>query len=253
MSQKTEQQKGKRRSASSTAFNARDLLVVVDFRQESHYALPRAFDLAKKFGSKLTLATCVYQNIVDIIPATSSLDWEAIRDEALAHYENELRKLATELCQQTFGSEMFERCLANIHYEVRWDKSFHHGLVELINNQHFDLIVKTAHHHNTLQKLFFTPTDWHLLRETKTNILFVKKGAWPSSTSIMGAINIEADDQHQKLNQEIVETTVKLASLCQSEAKILNVFPWPAIDLDKFKYLFDKKDQFLDIKNQHKN
>lgn len=252
MTQNSERENSQQQS-NTEAFKADSLMVVVDFRQESHHALPRAFDLMKKFGSRLTLATCVYQNIVDIIPATSGLDWKTIRDEALADYENKLRELATELCRETMDNEALEGIWESIDYEVVWDKSFHHGLVNLVKRQKFDLIVKTAHHHSTLKKLFFTPTDWHLLRETETNVLFVKKGAWPSSTSIMGAINIESDEQHQILNREIVETTVKLASLCQSEARILNVFPWPAVDLDKFKYLFDKKDQFLDIKNQHKN
>jgi len=226
-------------------YQSQNALVVVDFRQDIHHALPRGIELARKFDTKLTFATCVYQPVVDIIPEESGLDRKQIELEAIAHYEDELRTLV-ELHIETSDSFAFD-------FEVIWHKSFKDGLVSFIEKNEFDLVVKTAHSHSTFKKLFFTPTDWHLLRQTTTNILFVKKGAWPSSTSIMGAINIEADDIHQSLNQKITEATVQLAKACDSEARILNVFPWPKIDIEKFKYLFEKKDQFLEIKNQHRN
>ncbi|WP_185964461.1 universal stress protein [Aliikangiella marina] len=227
-------------------YKSQNVLVVVDFRQEKHHALPRALELAKRFGSQLTVITCVYQHIVDLVPNGSGIDLERIRHEATAHYENELRDMVNPLIEAGFQVD------ADIHFEVLWSKSFSEGLLQYVSANNFDLVVKTAHQHGTLEKVFFTPTDWHLLRDCETNILFVKKGAWPSSTNILGAINIEDDEAHQRLNHDIVNATAAIAESCQSDGHILNVFPWAKIDLDKFKYLFDKEDQFLAIKNIHR-
>ena len=228
-------------------YRSENVLVVVDFRQEKHHALARAFELARQFGSKLTIVTCVYQTIVDLVPRNSGIDLNRIRKEAIAHYEDTLREYAKPL--ESEGFQLDE----DIKFEVIWNKNFHQGLLSFIDDNSFDLIVKTAHSHSALEKLFFTPTDWHLLRDTRINVLFVKKGAWPSSTNILGAINIDDDIEHQKLNQQIVDTTVQLAESCDSKANILNVFPWERMNLEKFKYLFDKEDQFLAIKNAHRN
>ncbi len=225
-------------------YQATNALVIVDFRQQTHHALPRGVELARKFGTKLTFAVCVYQNIIDLIPKNSAFDKKQVELEAKAHFEDKLREEVNLYINED----------DNFYYEfeIIWHKHFKQGIVEHINQNNFDLVIKTAHHHSRLQTLLFTPSDWALMRETKANLLFVKKGAWPSSTCIMGAINIESDSKHQLLNEAIVEATANLAAACDSEAKILNVFPWPVIDLEKFTYLFSKRDQFLDIKNHHK-
>ena len=223
-------------------FDSNKLLVIVDPRQQHHHAIPRAAELASRLNSKLILLSCVYQRIVEFIPFGSPIDAEIVKDEAIAYYENELRQLAKPLLKE--GIE--------VDYQVVWHKSYHRGLSEFINQHSIDLAIKTARSHSTLGQLFFTPTDWHLLRDTKTNILFVKKGVWPSATNILGAINVESDDDHRLLNQKIVDTTAKLAETFNCEAHILNVFPWPKVNFESFKHLFQKRDLFLEIKQEHK-
>ena len=227
-------------------YRSENVLVVVDFRQSEHHALPRAIELAKQFGSRLTVITCVYQKIVEFIPEHSNISRSQIEAEAKAHYEDKMRDLLSELSGVDVGNEH----AAN--FEVVWNKNFQLGLTEYINKNSFDLIVKTAHSHAGLERLFFTPTDWHLLRDTETNILFVKNGVWPSNTTILGSINVETDDpEHLRLNKEIVSTAVELANSCSSTARILNVFPWSSANLERFKYLFENKSQFVAIKDAH--
>ena len=226
-------------------FLSENVLVVVDFRQADHHALPRAFELAKQFGCKLTVVTCVYQDIVDLVAGNNSFDKKQIRQEAMDYFDAALKELAAPFQKECNIDESL------LNFEVIWQKSFHEGLLNYLASQSFDLIVKTARSHSALEKLFFTPTDWRLLRDCKTNVLFVKKGAWPSVSNILGAINIDDDVAHQRLNEKIVKTTVEIARACHSRAKILNVFPWNNSSIDKFKYLFEKTDQFLAIKKDH--
>ncbi len=222
-------------------FKLNHIVAIVDFRQSQHFALPRAVELAHLFSCKITVLANTYESFMEFIPSSSAIDRRLIKQEAIEQNQDKLKAMVAEL----------DAADIDISYQTVWNKSFHVGLIEFINQNDFDLVVKTARAHSNLQKLLFTPTDWHLLRETKTNNLFVKKGSWPSKSSILGAINIEDDEQHRELNKKIIVTTVKLAEVCQAKANILNVFPWPMIKLDKFNHLFDKKGLFLDIKQQH--
>jgi len=217
------------------------ILVVVDFRQTDHFALTRAMKLASKFNSKVTVASTVYESFMDFIPSSSAIDRQLIKEESLKLNDIELQSLVSKL--DTEGLE--------INYQSIWNSSIHAGLCDFINENDFDLVAKTVRSHNALEKLLFTPTDWHLLRDTSTDILFVKEGKWPSQTGILGAINIDGDQAHHDLNRKIIKTTVALAETCGSVANILNVFPWPMIKLDKFNHIFDGKDLFLEIKKEH--
>lgn len=222
-------------------FELKNILAIVDFRQEEHFALPRAIELSKLFGCKLTVLSNTYESFMEFIPSGSAIDHELIKKEAMEHETKRLKETT-----QKFDIENI-----NIDYFVTWDRYFHKGLSEFINKQSFDLVVKTARKHNAIEKILFTPTDWHLLRDTKTNILFVKTEKWPSNSSILGAINIEDDSVHKKLNTSIIQTTVDLSNALNCKSNIINVFPWPAVKLDRFNHLFDKKDLFLEIKQKH--
>lgn len=224
-------------------FKPAHILAVVDFRQSEHFALPRAIDLAHQFNSKVTVVSNTYESFMDFIPSSSAIDKELIKAEALKHNKEGLKELVNKIDVKNI----------DLNYEILWSKNYHNSLSELINNRDFDLVVKTTRNHSALEKILFTPTDWHLLRDTQTNILFVKKDNWPAKTSVLGAININDDEKHRELNKKIILTTVELSEANQSKANILNVFPWPMVKFDKFNHLFDGKDLFLEIKNKHSN
>jgi len=220
-----------------------NILVVVDFRQHEHFALPRALKLASKLGSKITIVSTVYESFIDFIPSASAIDRKTIKEESLKLNTNELKALVDKL---DVGN-------IEINYHSIWSTSIHGGLCDYINKNEFDLVAKTVRSHNVLEKLLFTPTDWHLLRDTNTDVLFVKNDRWPSSTNILGAINIDGDKAHVELNKKIIQTTVALAEICGSSASILNVFPWPIVQFEKFSHLFNGKDLFLEIQKEHKS
>jgi len=218
-----------------------NILAVVDFRQSEHYALPRAIEYCKQFGKKVTILANCYEGFMDFIPSSSGIDHLQIKTEAIKQNKEKLEKLVDNIDHQGI----------DIKLEILWSKSLHDGLCDFVNKNNFDLVVKTAHRHNPLEKLLFTPTDWHLLRDTQTNLLFVKKEHWSNRIGILGAINIEDDEEHNRLNKRIIKTTVDLADAAQCKSNILNTFPWPMVQMEKFKHLFDEQDPFLMIKQSH--
>jgi universal stress protein E len=215
------------------------IAVIVDLEQKSHYALERAVGIAKMFAAKITIVTCVYQRSVEFSHLIDKLNKDTIEKESCAFYTEQLAQLAESVQLDN-----------NVELKVVWHKHFHRGLLNYINLSDVDLLLKTAHKHSALDKLF-TPTDWHLLRETKVPILFVKQGHWPSDSNVIGAINIDSDSAHQTLNQDIIESTVKLAELYGGDPHLLNVFPWPLIDLERLKHLLNRQDHFIQIRDTH--
>jgi universal stress protein E len=221
--------------------NLSKLLAVVDFRQSEHYALPRAIELAKLFNCKLTVIANVFESYTELLSLYSAINLEEIKQNAIDEAKQQLINLTDPIPHDDI----------EIDYQVTWNPSLHSGLTEYINQNNFDLVVKTTRKHNVLEKILFTPTDWHLLRDTETNVLFVQTENWKAKSSILGAININDDVKHKKLNEKIIQATSQLATALNCKSNIFNAFPWPAIDLERFNHLFDKQDLFLEIKSKH--
>lgn len=221
--------------------NLNKILAVVDFRQSEHFALPRAVELAKLFNCKLMVIANVFESYTELLSLYSDVNVEVIRQDAIIQAKQQLTELTKSIpCD---GIE--------IDYRVSWNPSLHTGLTEYINQNDFDLVIKTTRKHHILERILFTPTDWHLLRDTETNVLFVQTESWKAKSSIMGAININGDDKHKGLNKKIIHTTSELAEALNCKSNIFNAFPWPAINMDRFSHLFDDKDLFLEIKGKH--
>ena len=151
-------------------FYLKNILAIVDFRHEQHYALPRAIELAHKFGSKVTVVSNVYESFFDF--SSSNEDNESIKTSAVGANTAKLKML----------SSMYNIDGLEIEFHSIWSPNLKDDLSEFINDHSFDLVLKTTRTHNTLKKLLFTPTDWHLLRDTKSNILFVQKALSPELT-----------------------------------------------------------------------
>lgn len=220
--------------------NIKHIAVLVDFDQSTHHSLDRAVAIANLFDARVTVITCVYQRSVEFTHLIKEIDAQTIQNETIAHYHNKLSQLIDDA---GFAS--------GSNVEVLWNKHFHRGVVDYLNQAGFDLIIKNGHKHSPLEKLF-TPTDWHLLREAHAPILFVKYGHWPRSSNVLGAINIDSDPAHQTLNQGIIESTTQLAKLCGGQPHLLNVFPWPLIDIDQLNHLVKGEDHFYKIRDTHK-
>lgn len=221
-------------------FGVSHIAVIVDFDLEAHHGLMRAIDIAKQFNIKLTLVTCVYQQSVEFVHLIKELDAETIRRETCAFYLNKLNQLVDE-----------NQLSDDVTLKVLWHKSSHRGLLEYLNQSNIDLVIKCAKKHSVFKKLF-TPTDWHLLRQCKAPILFVKQGDWPSWKNVLGAININADPAHQTLNHDIIDSTLFMAQIWGGNPHLLNAFPWPLVDIVQLEHLLSGEDHYNVVRNAHK-
>ena len=222
-------------------FHPKSIMVVVDYRQAEHYALPRAAEFARFFSSKLTLVCCVYPQI---------MDYKSILGESLKQIKQHEIKQKKDLLEGLI--EEFKLDDLEIKINVIWHKNFYQGLINHIHEENYDLVVKTAHTHPKLSKLIMKPMDWHLLREVSEPILFVKEGVKKGKKNIMGAIKIQTNGDHHDLNHKILDATQQLAKMGTDDTHLVNVFPWPMVDVNKFRHLFDESGYFDAAQKAHK-
>ncbi len=215
-------------------------MVVVDSRQQNHFALPRAAEFAQQYSSNLTLVSCVYSKLMDFqsLFADSTV-------EVKLHEIAEKKKWLDDLAREYQDKGLV------VNTVVIWNKNNCKGLIDHIHQANYDLIVKTAHSHPTLSKLLMTPTDWHLLREVSESILFVKEDVKPGKKNLMCAIKIQTDGDHHDLNHKILKTTQELTKMGVNDTHLVNVFPWPTSDVNKFRHLFDESGYFDAAKKAH--
>jgi universal stress protein E len=222
-------------------FHPKSIMVVVDYRQENHHALPRAAEFARYFSAKLTLVCCVYPAI---------MDYKSILGDSLELIKQHEIKEKKDLLDRLI--EEFELEDLEIEVSVIWHKNFYKGLLNHIHEESYDLVVKTAHSHHKLSKLIMKPMDWHLLREVSEPILLVKEAVENGKKNIMGAIKIQSNGDHHALNHKILDATIQLSEMGIHDRHLVNVFPWPMVDVNKFKHLFNESVYFDAAQKAHK-
>ena len=222
-------------------FHPKSIMVVVDYRQCDHYALPRAAEFARFFSSKLTLVCCVYPAI---------MEYKSILGGSLEQIEQQEKKEKKDLLNRLIKE--FELEDLDIEVKVIWHKNFYQGLINHIHEENYDLVVKTAHTHPKLSKLIMKPMDWHLMREVSEPILLVKEGVKNRKKNIMGAIKIQTNGDHHDLNHKILDVIQQLSQMGSDVTHLVNVFPWPIVNVSQFKHLFDDSDYFHRAQKSHK-
>ncbi len=142
----------------------RNILVPIDFSEDSYYALEYALDLAASHGSTLSI---LYVNRDEslLYHYLSASEYEAIRNRAL---EDAKEKLG--------GLEKRFPKLKNIdyHYHVRRGVPYVEILEELESNP-VDLVVIGSHGRHGSKKYFYGTTAEKVVRRTNKTILVTRK------------------------------------------------------------------------------
>jgi len=98
------------------------------------------------------------------------------------------------------------------------------AILQELEYQHYDLIVKSNHkHHYTLTGGI--ADDWHLLRESSTPILFAGESNWQADGHLLTAIETEeSSEKHQHFNRHLLDESKQVAQLLASDYHVLNCY-----------------------------
>ncbi len=190
------------------------ILVVIDPVHEEQPALSRALFLAKKYHSKLILCSCIYDGTYEV---STALD-----DEQKQNIRNALMKQ-----QGTKLSSLIDESIGGVDtdYKVVWHKKTFMGIINTANENGCDLIVKSTKKHEKLGHKLFTPTDWHLIRNSSVNVLLVKEHHWVEGGNVVCAVGVkEPDKTHQCLSQAVTECAYYLNKTVEGNLHFINTY-----------------------------
>lgn len=182
------------------AMRINHILVDMDPTIDQQPALAKALTLAKKFNASIELFLAVHH---------SDLTSKWVTQE---HSEKEVIASYLKTKQRWLDSYVSDVVDANIEVstDVRWFKPVYQGIIDKVNEGNIDLVVKATHCHPTINKLFFTPNDWHLLQSCPVPLLLTKASSPDEYQHVMAAV-----DPHQSkpenINTVILDTSIALS------------------------------------------
>jgi len=185
------------------------ILVVADKVEESPIALKRANQLSKQLGASIHVVYFCFEDINH-----SSLNSEDVKSKLLT------------VTQQRADNEIASNVDNNIDYscEVVWEKDITAWVLKYLDKYPETMILKTG---NRSEKLFYTPTDWQLLRDVPAPIFLTCEEKWRKSHNVMACLDLQTKvKDKQELNQYIVKQAKQLADAQNSELHICYTIPF---------------------------
>jgi len=198
------------------------ILVVLDPNTIEQKALNRALHLARISGASVTLMVSIYDFSYEMTTMLAATERDAMRNSLLYDRKVWIGDLLEDYDTQGLAIEI----------KVVWHNRPFEAIIECAIAGGHDIIVKATHPREGLASLFFTPTDWHLLRKAPCLVLLVKEHQWPSGGKVLAAIHTTGEhDHHCSLNNRITATALKFAQCLNADVHLVNAFPGAPITI----------------------
>lgn len=221
-----------------------NILVYVDSTQEAQPALARAAKVIEKQKSgNITLFLSCYDLSYEMTSLSSAEERDAMQQLVITENRNWLLSL----------SRPYKEMGIQITEKIVWhNRPFQATILEVIENK-CDILIKGTYPHSKLSAIFFTPTDWNLLRKCPCPVLLVKEHSWQSNGNILCAMDCKSpeDDKEYSLNQQIVNEATHLADLLNGNVHLVNAYPSPPINIMLELPEFDPIEYGETLKNSH--
>jgi universal stress protein E len=166
----------------------KNIIVVWDHHTSSATLLAKACDLTIAFDAKVTL--CVF------------VSTELHREKGATH----VAELTAQV--KTATDRYFKDC-PNCTTDILVEDDISGWLNKLHDKEKIDLVIKTGHRSETL---FYTPTDWRLIRELDCALLLLSPTPWHSNAIVLAAIDAECRDaKQQAMNGKVLHAAQSFA------------------------------------------
>ncbi|WP_286262725.1 universal stress protein [Thalassotalea atypica] len=184
------------------------LLVIADFAEQDPTAIERAIELAPTYSASLHIVYFCYENLRAV-----SNDIVSIKNKVI---ETLKLNATAQLSKIDFKG-------VNYDVEVVWEKRIPAWVEDYSKKSNPSLVIKTGHRSETL---FYTPTDWHLLRECPSPLLIVSEQKWRKARNVLAAIDLGATKEtKQALNKKILAEAKSLAAHSNSQVHVCYTIP----------------------------
>ncbi len=196
----------------------KSILVVADVNNVEQSALARAFQIVRNLPNPapITFFLSIYDFSYDMTSMLSSEERDAMRRGVIQQREEWMREVAAPYLKD------------GVQFEVKvvWHHRPYEAIIAEIFETGHDLLLKGTRKHDVLESVFFTPTDWHLLRKCPCPVLLVKNHDWPINGNIIASVHVGSENTtHTALNDSMVEQGLKFAKQLNAELYLVNSYP----------------------------
>ncbi len=181
------------------------ILVDLDPTQDLQPALNRAIEIAKQCDASIELFLAVHNSSIVSNWFINEKQLEHAKEGYIQSKRRWLQTYLDEVLAQGIKATM----------DVVWHKPFYRAILQKIESSSVELVVKSTHTHPGINKIFFTPSDWQLLKACPIPLLLVKQKQDNKRPykNIMACVDpIHTEGKYQDLNQAILETMSELES-----------------------------------------
>lgn len=175
-----------------------NILVIADSDFAQTTAIKQADKLAKAYDAKLHVVYFYHEDLRGL-----GSKGEAFRTSILERLEEKANDQLAEVCADN-----------SYTYDVVWAKDISQWVNQYAELYQPFMVVKTGHRSETM---FYTSTDWHLIRECPAPVLIVAEDKWKHNPDVLASLDL------QTLIPEKLALNHKILTAACEFAKNLNV------------------------------
>lgn len=191
------------------------LLVVIDPTSEGPQpSLERAAWVAKRANSAVELLVCEYNSALDGGLFFDGPAQKKARESLLNNRTKWLEQLAQPLRDAGIS----------VTTEVRWGKPLHTMVLQRIADIKPDLVLRDAHTHGVLQRLFFNNTCWQLIRHCPVPLWLARADEWQGERICAALDPVHSSDNSAALDHQLVQSTASLADSLGMQADYIHSY-----------------------------
>lgn len=130
----------------------------------------------------------------------------------------------------TEQASLLERHHIKVTTEVVWVHDPFAEILQFVNEMPVMLIIKDARHESALERIFYTPLDWQLLRDCPVPVHLVTDDTHPRPRNVLAIVDVmRSEEQGCLFNDQILNAATRLAEQCDARLELVHVYDWAAV------------------------
>ena len=187
-----------------------NILAIIDPEETEHSALNRIREVPPT--ADVAYKVDFYMDAVPVMAGQAS---SGVVKEAIAKHKEWLDELVAPLRSDGYG----------ITTEVIAFSRLYEEIINSARAFKADFVFKPVRQHGALRRLFYTSTDWNLVRLCPQPLLMVSDETAVHGKPVVAAVDVgDHDEAHKRLNKEVLERANQLAGVLESEVHVIYAY-----------------------------
>ena len=178
--------------------NINHILVIADPADQEQKALARAELMAQRHQASVLVVAFCFEDFEELSDSLS----EQQREAAIV----EMIRQRNAWLQQQVGESSLP---ATTEFKAVWEQDISGWVSSYCEQTPTDVVIKTGHR---TEGLFYTPTDWRLMRDCPCPVMIVAEKHWRKQQSVVVCLDLATRRSSKKaLNQSLLDAAIYMA------------------------------------------